>query len=347
MDVFNLLLGRSPVSEKVIQRNLNNNRSTSTVVQRVLQSREFKSDKCRVRLQSIPVTEQLVIDAYRIMLGYELKSRARIESIITGTQSQWELVNALADSAQYKEKGIIESFVGTKAFNQIPKTIYLHIPKTAGKAFEQLADRNYGERSALSTTGKYPWDVWQSASLVGGHFFYSRYNEMTTERLFLSIVRDPVERAISRFNYYRHQEAGQERRKSRNFDHDDLKKTIKNSGFRDEFVDNYQCRYLSGATNLRAVKKAFSRDTFIVGHYDEIGRWLETVGQRLGWSELELPKVNVASNPDYMAEYHSDNELIALLKKRNKEDYKLLTFIRKHGVYESAGPGFPYSSFKL
>ena len=225
--------------------------------------------------------------------------------------------------------------------------IYLHIPKTAGKAFEQLAEKNYVNDCSLSTSGKFSWDAWKECTLVGGHFFYSRYDGMSGRRLFLSVIRDPVDRAISRFNFYKNDSAGVKFRKVRGFDHDDLLKTIRRSTYREEFINNYQCRYLSGKRKFSAVQKAFKGDAFIVGHYEEMDKWLALVGERLGWSDLSLPKVNVATDPFYMNQYKEDKVLIDLLRKRNREDYRLFDFVKQHGVYESFGSDFDYAPFRV
>ena len=56
------------------------------------------------------------------------------------------------------------------------------------------------------------------------------------------------------------------------------------------------------------------------------------MGERLGWSDLSLPKVNVAADPLYMNQYKEDKVLMDFLRKRNREDYRLFDFVKQHGV---------------
>jgi hypothetical protein len=71
------------------------------------------------------------------------------------------------------------------------------------------------------------------------------------------------------------------------------------------------------------------------------------MGDRLGWSDFSLPKVNVAADPLYMNQYKEDNVLMEFLRNRNREDYRLLDFVKQHGVYESYGSDFDYAPFRV
>jgi hypothetical protein len=347
IDAYILILGREVESEDVIQQKIIDMKSVSMMVQVMLNSSEFKSPVCVKRLESKAVTEKVVIQGYRLILGKEPESQDVIDTAVTNMKSQRHFVLALARSKEYRQNNNFKKFIASDSFNSKAKVIYLHIPKTAGKAIEKLAEKNYVNNCSLSTSGKFSWGAWKECTMVGGHFFYSRYDGMTGRRLFLSVIRDPVDRAISRFNFYKNDSAGIRYRKLRGFVHDDLLKTIKRSTFRGEFINNYQCRYLSGRRKFSAVQKAFQKDAFIVGHYEEIDKWLALMGERLGWSDLSLPKVNVATDPSYMNQYKEDNVLMDLLCKRNREDYRLFDFVKQHGVYESFGSDFDYAPFRV
>ena len=347
IDAYMLILGREVESEEVIKQKIIDMKSVSKMVRVMIDSNEFKSPVCVRRLESSAVTEKLVIQGYRLILGREPENQEVIDTKVNNIKSQRRLVLAMAGSKEYQQNNNFGKFVASDSFNSKAKVVYLHIPKTAGKAFEKLAEKNYANNCSLSTSGKFSWDAWKECTLVGGHFFYSRYDGMSGRRLFLSVIRDPVDRAISRFNFYKNDSAGVKFRKLRGFVHDDLLKTIRRSTYREEFINNYQCRYLSGKRKFSAVQKAFKNDTFIVGHYEEMDKWLALVGERLGWSDLSLPKVNVAADPLYMNQYKEDKVLIDLLRKRNREDYRLFDFVKQHGVYESFGSDFDYAPFRV
>jgi len=346
IDAYILFFGRKIESEEVIQQKIINIKNVSNMVQTMLNSVEFNSPACVARLESSEVTEKLVIQAFRLILDRKPESQKVIDKKVNNVKSQRHLVLGMVNSKEYQRSNASKKFMASDSFNSKARVIFLHIPKTAGTAFEQLAEKNFGNGCSLSTSGKFSPEEWKESALIGGHFFYSRYDGMSGRRLFLGVVRDPVDRAISGFNYYKNNNSLMEYRKAKGFDHDDFLKTIRKSPFRVEFVDNYQCKYLSGRQKFSAVQKAFEDDAFIIGHYEGIDKWLELVGKRLGWSELTLPKVNVATDPFYMNQYKEDKTLIDLLQQRNKEDYRLFDYVKQHGVYESFGSDFDYTPFR-
>ena len=144
--------------------------------------------------------ENYVSWLYRIILLREPENDEIIKRKITSQKNIFNCINSLLNSEEYN-KLKLNKYMASSEFNSEPKIIYLHIPKTAGKAFEKLAEKNYGNEACLSTTGEFDRIKWIKARLIGGHFFYSKYNGMVSQRLFISVVRDPVERALSRFNY--------------------------------------------------------------------------------------------------------------------------------------------------
>ena len=348
--VIRFLLAREPKSGSSLIANFEKTKSLPILVNTILDSDEFKSPRCRKRLQGITVTPELIEQGFRLILGRK-PSNSAVQHYISKTTNLFQFIESITSTQDYRKRirkaRDLKGLVASEAFNLTPKTIYLHIPKTAGKSFEGLALSNYGNYCSLSTNGKFDWGEWQKAKIVGGHFRYSAFNPMTATRLFLAVVRDPVDRAISRFNFYKNQKGGHKKRIARGFDHSDMKATIRNSPFREEFVDNYQCRYLSSGNNFKAVEKAFRQDAFIIGHFENIESWIELLGQRLGWTETTLPEVNVAAERDYSLEYRQDEELISMLTKRNKEDARLFEFIKRAGVYESMKGKFDYTPFRL
>ena len=119
------------------------------------------------------------------------------------------------------------------------------------------------------------------------------------------------------------------------------------SGYREEFINNYQCRYLSGDGSITKVTEVLGRDAFILGTYEQIQDWVSVVGDRLGWSEIELDRINAASDPEYVKRLSANEALVEQLWELNQDDYALYNFVKQHGVYESAGTGFDYSDFGI
>lgn len=344
---YRLFLGRKPRSKTEIRKAIGAYRTVSGMNDALLHSREFNSTLCKIRLKLKRATPELFNIAYELLLRRPVESEGLAMLRARKVNSQLKLVKDIIRSEEALQQADRFRMLSKPALNASPKTIFLHIPKTAGSSFYKLATSIYSERASFNTTGEIPEQGFAGANIIGGHFSYSTYEQMTGQRVFLALVRDPVERAVSNFNFYKNEEQGREQRISENFDHEDMKKTLRESPFRKGFIHNIQCRYLSGRPAFSSVKSAFKRDVFIVGHFQNLSSWLTIVGERLGWPTVELPRKNVASNPDYLEQFQSDAELIDILRTQNEEDFALSEFIMQNGVYESQGPGFDYSPFRI
>lgn len=348
IDGLDFFLARDPESDQEVRERMVRFGSIANMVLELPQSKEFHSDSCQKRLLERPVTEDLVVKGFRLVLRREPESRKVIEDKIEHISSQSVLIADIngSEEAQYLAKRF--AFFASAEFNAEPKAIFLHVPKTAGKSFTELARNVYGDKAVIERARQfYPEASWCAASLVGGHLQYHQYERMTTKRVFVAVVRDPVERAISNFNFIRNEDARRGRsRADQGFDYDDLKRTIRDSPFRVEFIKNLQCRYLSGKRTFDGVMQSFERDAFIIGHFSNMEQWLSRVAKRLGWANADLPRVNMAPNPEYLESYRRDEELIDILTSGNREDQLLCDFIREQGVYESQGEDFDYSPFQ-
>lgn len=346
-EVRKVLFGSASLLEHQFQVQAKQFATKQGLANQLIHRAEFRSRKNRERLRALPVSEHVISEAYYLFLDRRPKLD-EIQRVMKRGVSHWDFLRSILRSREYKRKSSLSNLMKSGSFNSIPRTIFLHVPKTAGKSFEQLAIRNYGRTAvSLSTSGKLSASEWNKSAMVGGHFFYSKFNGMTGRRIFLAVVRDPVQRALSRFNYYVNARHQQEFRRRRGFDNNDPAKTMLESGYRQEFINDYQCRYLSGEPSLGRVMEVCSKEVFVLGTLEQIQDWISVVGDRLGWEHRELDRVNVASELDYMEDFLSDKALIRELRANNKEDYALYKFVKKHGVYESAGPDFDYSDFRV
>ena len=362
LEVYSVLFGPESIDEQRVRRQARRFATKQGLANRLIHREPFLGPENRQQLRKLPVSDDLVRESYRLFLDREpsasdlkretspgfldfLRSILRSAGIM---RSHWDLLQSVLRSTEYKRKSSAPRLMKTRSFNAVPRTIFLHIPKTAGKSFEQLAIRNYGrEAVSLSTSGRFSASEWNRSAMVGGHFIYSKFDGMRGKRLFLAVVRDPVERALSRFNYYVNARHQQDFRRERGFDNNDPYKTMLHSAYREEFIDNYQCRYLSGDGTFKKVTEVLGRDAFILGTYVQIQDWVSVVGSRLGWSEIELDKINAASDPEYLKRLSVNEALAEQLRERNQDDYALYNFVKQHGVYESAGAGFDYSDFGI
>jgi hypothetical protein len=80
--------------------------------------------------------------------------------------------------------------------------VFVHIQKTAGRTFIAYLRRIYGDGLHVTTAGD-PWgDVPAGMACIAGHFFANRFRRRFPKARLVAWFRDPVERAISGYEYW-------------------------------------------------------------------------------------------------------------------------------------------------
>ncbi len=169
-----------------------------------------------------------------------------------------------------KKSAAMREVTASEAFNTQPKLIYIHVPKTAGKSFMRLCERNYPGQTSIRDDDRFDADDWLQARVVGGHFFFDGFNDTSAPHLFVGVIRDPVERALSRFRWYQQRQKKRSLREQRGFDHDSMLNTIRHSNYRFQFTWNTQCRYLAGAETFVEARRVIENHPCIIGHFSEV-----------------------------------------------------------------------------
>jgi len=232
--------------------------------------------------------------------------------------------------------------VTSPSFNREAKLIYLHVPKTAGTSFAALCEENYPGATAIHTNARYDAETWTAARVVGGHFHYSYFAAVDPQHVFLAVVRDPVERALSRFRWYQHRSQNRRLREERGFDHESMANTLRNSDYRMEFLHDPQCRFLADCSRFRDTLEVMRSRPFIVGTFEELDRWVALVAEEFGWPRRALPAMNRLTEGQAACE---DQEVLDMLHKYNREDQRLYEFVREKGVFNSLSAGLDRSVF--
>lgn len=226
-----------------------------------------------------------------------------------------------------------------------PELVFLHIPKTAGTSQHRSFRQYYGRENVFwigddcsADVRKYPADQISGRLLVGGHKPLSFYPKRF-DPLFCAVLRDPVERAISLFVYYTQphlalSEGGRQVRESilerlqkKGMDPHSMINSIRNCrSFRRE-ISNMQCTYISSShSNFEGALKSLQGHDFILGTLNDYERFHRRLGDLLDWPEGKPGALN-RSKGNYAGAYLRDEQLVALLREHNREDYKLLEFV--------------------
>ncbi|MEZ5571596.1 MAG: sulfotransferase family 2 domain-containing protein [Halioglobus sp.] len=226
--------------------------------------------------------------------------------------------------------------------------VYLHIPKAAGTSHRQYLAQVYGEDAIFwyglnSDAGKFNPKELASAPVVGGHrpleFFPKSFPAIYT-----SILRDPVERAVSFFNYCaappnagteqwkKEREAGLARWRSRGVDPESMINSIENcKQFREE-ISNLQCQYLSRhGANFSGVRKTLHEEDMVIGVFDQLHQFNGFFQSELAYPIENSRRAN-AGSAGYSARILAEPGLVELIRSLNVEDQRLYDFVRfEHG----------------
>jgi len=134
-------------------------------------------------------------------------------------------------------------------------TYFLHIPKTAGTSFIALLD------SYFDVDSIYPEKVWHELlkkdhtnfskyKLVRGHFGYNVNQVFHRKPIYLTMLRDPVERTISQFEHIRRDKLGNNWVSENFLSHDELLSDLFKDENKRKRLGNSQTRYIGLDCNV-------------------------------------------------------------------------------------------------
>ncbi len=215
--------------------------------------------------------------------------------------------------------------------------IFLHIPKTAGVTFGSILTRIYRPEEIATYRMKFPLDSYYASvyakrkqlHLLRGHFTFGAHRFVVAPFVYLTFLRDPIDRVISLYYFYREWKDGP------------LYKDVQKISL-EEFVtsgitrlaDNGMVRQLSGVGShvrygsctqetLQQAKENLER-YFLVGLVQEFDRSIEIFSSLLGWQIPEYQPRNVTKNRPKRDEISA--QTLAVLEKYNQLDKELYRF---------------------
>jgi hypothetical protein len=236
--------------------------------------------------------------------------------------------------------------------NQI---VYLHIPKSGGTSQRMAFYDIYGEDKVFwhgldndACTDQYDEDQLTLCTVVGGHKPINFYPQ-NLNPLFISVVREPIIRAVSLYSYYAKPDFAVPhfvsiRRKlfqmwqDRGMDSNSLVNSLQRCPeFRRE-VENQQCRYLSRYGNtFQGVMQTLGEVTAVIGELDSTTTMNTFLSGLMNWGHVRQRKANASLEDTHsfiLQEAGAEEALGELLK----EDLKLYRFIKDEhqGLYSNA-----------
>lgn len=77
------------------------------------------------------------------------------------------------------------------------QTVFLHFPKTGGTSLGKHLKAGYATHYQVDQWRDLEPDKMRAAELIHGHLIYDQISEFKTKSFFVTLMRDPIERAIS------------------------------------------------------------------------------------------------------------------------------------------------------
>jgi hypothetical protein len=217
---------------------------------------------------------------------------------------------------------------------QDPLIVHVHMPKAGGTTLDHLLQAIYGDRLLIA----HPLRGWpqewppEFKAMVAekrdyyrafsGHSAYGIHELFQREALYISSVRDPIDRFESYYNFCRHWVI--------HHHHEVAKQSSIGEFFRyllqrdDIELFNLQCLLLCGEKNFEAAKDFVVKRYFAIVPMRFFEPSIRLLERRLGWQRVDIPRLNVTKHWQTVGEL-SPQEL-KILKEGNAEDAKIVTF---------------------
>jgi hypothetical protein len=202
-------------------------------------------------------------------------------------------------------------------------------PKTAGTAIRATLNAILGPEKIYWVGDRQPVSHWQNATttefenykVVGGHVGATAFDKIQKPKVFMAVVREPVRRAISLFDFIIHGPNANHPLRAELQGLSLIEAIEKSHRFRNE-IANRQCMLIGGAPNFAAAQRSISEREWFIDCHDNVQPLLERVCDSFGWEPAPLRIENANKRDRYFEEYFTD-EIGNALREINKEDTRL------------------------
>jgi hypothetical protein len=218
--------------------------------------------------------------------------------------------------------------------------IFPHIPKTAGWALHAALLPIFGEANSFRVNDGN--DLAQLRALspaefaryryLSGHFTFADIQPRCgADAVLVSVLRDPVRRLVSEFNYLA---SWTEHPYHSQFKDLRLSQHVRNNA---AFIRGTQCHWLTGHRNADRAMAVIRENYALVGTVGDYGAFLAALGRLIG-QEIPAGRSNVTQGQGML---DFDSDLCSTLLDLTTEDRMLVERIASFddGVFVGARPG--------
>lgn len=204
--------------------------------------------------------------------------------------------------------------------------VFLHIPKTAGWALHDALLRVFGERHSLrintaderARLHRLSPAEFAGYRYVSGHFDFSDISDKCSDETSLvSILRDPVQRVVSEYNYM---SSWEEHPYHDMYKNRRLSEHVRSNA---ETLRGLQCHWLSGFRDAERALAVIRRRYALVGTVMDFAEFTAALGRLIGVN-LTTARTNVTTG---QGQLDLDSRLCSTLLDVTAEDRRLVDHI--------------------
>lgn len=225
--------------------------------------------------------------------------------------------------------------------NQDQKLCFIHIPKTAGTTLTSLLDSKFHDKEICparvgTELVKIPRDDLAQYRLFRGHFFYDTGSLLSLELVYITLLRNPIERVISDYEFMRRcvpsrVEGMRNHRKALTMS---LKEYVNDP--ENLSMANSQTRHLSlGAYKdspeqwLEVAKQNLTEKFACVGIVEQFQDSMALLSYTFGWNPLAEYQNLMVAPPKRLKQEQIEPEVLEAIASRNALDIALYDYAKK------------------
>lgn len=205
---------------------------------------------------------------------------------------------------------------------------FVHIPKCGGTTITKLFVDYFGEEYTLYEGQDNFHQILESRNknilkkfkFVSGHFCYGIHELFEQKPIYISIVREPISRALSAIKFIKSNQYHYLYPLLKDLSVDDCLKRLINLG--ETRLYSNQCEMIGGKQSFDEIKPIIDDFYFVIAPFDRIDDFITILEVFFFKSSVKRLYLNKSKG-----QYQFSNESIELIKELSKEDFKLYDYV--------------------
>jgi hypothetical protein len=219
-----------------------------------------------------------------------------------------------------------------------PLIVHVHMPKAAGTTLADILRSIYGDRLLVAHPLRGWPQQWPDEFLAdvarkrnyynafSGHSAYGVHEVFGRPALYISSVRDPIERFESYYNFVRHWTIHHHHEAAKTMSIGEFFRYLR--GQDDIELFNLQCLLLCGHKDFATAREFVLRNYYAILPVKHFNRAIGYLSRQLSWPTVTIPKLNVTEHKSRVDELTEED--LRSLSDGNAADRDLVRFCEDH-----------------